>query len=201
MKQIVYKDILLFIPDRYYHENLIKRFINNNYEKNEYELVTTYYNKNDYVLEIGSCIGFLTSILSKNVHSVISIEANPELKESMDLCKQKNNLDNVEFKNIFISNDMDFIDFQTYDNIVAGSGDREDMDINNVRGWGHTLKKYKLKCVKLEDIKNIHLVNSLVLDMEGGELNFINNYKKFIKNNIQKICIELHGHLMKSKKF
>ena len=37
------------------------------------------------------------------------------------------------------------VEFQTYSNIVAGSGDRRDKNINNVRGWGNTQKIYKIK--------------------------------------------------------
>ena len=101
-----------------------------------------YFNKKDNVLEIGSCLGYTTSILSKVVSKVISIEGNPELKESLNRMKIENNLENVVFLNSFISKSKDNVNFQTYDNIVAGSGDREDMSINNVRGWGNSLKEY-----------------------------------------------------------
>lgn len=48
---------------------------------------------------------------------------------------------------------------------------------------------------------NIESINALVLDIEGGELKFIKENKDFISKNINKICIELHGHLMKDKNF
>lgn len=201
MKSILYNNVKLYIPERYYHNDLLDRFKENRYEKEESEMIKKYFTKIDNVLEIGSCLGYVTSLLSKKVNSVITIEANPELKEGLNLCINNNNLSNVTFYNTYISNNNDVIEFQTYDNIVAGSGDREDKEINNVRGWGNTQKNYNIQSTKLLDILNIKSINALVLDIEGGELKFIKENKDFISKNINKICIELHGHLMKDKNF
>lgn len=201
MKSILYNNVKLYIPERYYHNDLLDRFKENRYEKEESEMIKKYFTKIDNVLEIGSCLGYVTSLLSKKVNSVITVEANPELKEGLNLCINNNNLSNVTFYNTYISNNNDIIEFQTYDNIVAGSGDREDKEINNVRGWGNTQKIYNIQSTKLSDILNIESINALVLDIEGGELKFIKENKDFISKNINKICIELHGHLMKDKNF
>lgn len=202
MKLISYNNVKLYIPDRYFHKDLLDRFKENRYEIEEYNIVNNFFNKNDNVLEIGSCLGYVTSLLSKKVNSVITIEANPELKEVLDLSISNNHLNNVKFYNTYISNNISKnIDFQTYDNVVAGSGDREDKEINNVRGWGNTQKIYTITPKKLMDISNINSINALVLDIEGGELKFIEENQDFISKNINKICIELHGHLMKDKNF
>ena len=201
MKSILYNNVKLYIPERYFHNDLLDRFKENRYEKEESEMIKKYFTKIDNVLEIGSCLGYVTSLLSKKVNSVITVEANPELKEGLNLCINNNNLSNVTFYNTYISNNNDIIEFQTYDNIVAGSGDREDKEINNVRGWGNTQKIYNIQSTKLSDILNIESINALVLDIEGGELKFIKENKDFISKNINKICIELHGHLMKDKNF
>ena len=201
MNTIFYKNVKLYVPERYYHKNLLDRFEENRYEKEESELVDKYFNKKDNVLEIGSCLGYVTSLLSNKVNSVITIEANPELKESLNQCINFNNLSNVTFYSAFISNNNQAIEFQTYDNVVAGSGDRQDKEINNVRGWGSTQKIYKIIPTKLSDIPNIDYINALVLDVEGGELKFFEENKNFINKNIKKICIELHGHLMKDSNF
>ena len=109
-------------------------------------------------------------------------------------------MSNVEFINGCLDIFNKEVDFQTYGNIVAGSADREDLQINNVRGWGDTLKIYKVNTILLEDIQNYNKVNVLVIDIEGGELTFLNKFKDFIETNIKKMCIELHGHLMKAGK-
>lgn len=196
MKSIVYKNIKFFVPDRYYHHNLLHRFTNNLYEKSEADIVNKFYKENDIVLEMGTCLGYISYILSKKVNSVISIEGNPELSESIKLFKKENNINNVNYINGYISNTKNIIDFQTYKNIVAGSGDRKDKYINNVRGWGDSQKIYKIKPIKLNDIPNIENVNSLVMDIEGGELIFLQENINFIKNQISKVTFEVHGHLM-----
>ena len=197
MEIIKYNDIKLYVPIRYYHNNLKERFIKGTYEKEEIYLSKKYFNINDNVLELGSCLGYIASVLSKICNNIISIEANPELKVSLDNTKNANNLQNVTFINGYLDIEKKYIDFQSYDNIVAGSGDREDLNINNTRGWGDTLKLYKISTILMNEIDNIDTINSLVIDIEGGELTFLKNFKTFIENNIKKICIELHGHLMK----
>ena len=192
MERISYNNIILYIPQRYYHDNLTNRFKNGVYEKDEATIVNTFYNNDDIVLEMGSCIGYITNLLSKKVKKVFSIEGNPELKESLEKCKKANDLKNVIFYNTFISSTKDYIDFQTYDNIVAGSGDRKD----NGRGWGDSRKMYKIKTTKFQDIPNINDINSLFMDIEGGELNILNDNIDFIRKNIKKITFEVHGHLM-----
>jgi FkbM family methyltransferase len=201
MNTIVYKNIILHIPDRYYHKNLTNRFENNTYEKEELYLSHKYLNKNDNVLELGSCLGVIASSLSNICNNVISIEANPELKDALQLTKKHNKLDNVTFLSGYLDIEERIVEFQTYDNIVAGSGDREDLEINNVRGWGHTLKKYNVHTILLNKINNYTEINCLVIDIEGGELDFLQKFKDFILVNINKLCIELHGHLMKDKLF
>lgn len=202
MYSILYNNITLFVPKRYYNNNLLNRFKTSSYEKEEVNIVNNFFNNKDIVLEIGSCLGYVTSILSKKCDKVISVEANPELTESLLQTKEINNLNNIYLYFGYIDNDRKYINFQTYDNIVAGSGDREDYDINNVRGWGDTQKIYNIQTISLNDIIKTHVdINSLVIDMEGGEYKFLVNNKNFINNNIKKICIELHGHLMKEKNF
>ena len=201
MEVIKYNGFSLFVPLRYYHNNLKERFVKNTYEKEEVYLSKKYFDINDNVLELGSCIGYIASVLSKICNNIISIEANPELKDSLENTKNENNLVNVKFLNGYLDIQKKIIDFQSYDNIVAGSGDREDLEINNTRGWGHTLKLYKVSTILLNEIENVNTINSLVIDIEGGELTFLKNFKSFIENNIKKLCIELHGHLMKDKNF
>lgn len=197
MKTIIYNNFILNVPDRYYHDNLTNRFKKGIYEKEEITICKKYIKNNDNVLELGSYLWYIACNLSKICNSVTSIEANPELKDSLELTKNVNNLNNVEFINGCLDITNTEVDFQTYGNIVAGSADREDLQINNVRGWGDTLKMYKVNTILLEDIKHHDKINVLVIDIEGGELTFLEKFKNFIETNINKMCIELHGHLMK----
>lgn len=201
MKRVWYKNILLYIPERNYNKNLIDRFKNNIYEKEEEFLIKKYYNNKDIVLEVGSCLGFITVLLGKKVDSVISVEANPELINTLETTINENNVNNIQLINTYISNIEEKIEFQTYDIIVAGSGDREDLNTTNIFGWGDTLKIYEVQCTNIVDLPNYEKINSIVLDIEGGELKFLNQNFDFLKKQISKITVELHGHLMSDKKF
>lgn len=186
-----YRDVILCIPKRYYNDNLVNRFKNNTYEKEETTLISKYYDIGDNVLELGSCLGYTTTLLSKKVNSVISVEANPELKDSLIATKIKNDLQNVNYIFGFLSNTRDTVNFQTYDLIVAGSADR----LDNGRDWSHTQKNYKVSCVKTNDIPKIESINSLVIDCEGGELEFLIDNPDLL-NSVDKITIELHQFMM-----
>ena len=201
MEQLTYNNKILNIPKRYFHDNLLNRFKNNTYEKEEVRIIKTFFRNTDCVLELGSCIGYTACILSSVCKHVITVEANPELYEALSKTKTDNNLDNVELIFGYLDKEIKEIDFQTYDNVVAGSGDREDGNLNNVRGWGHTLQLKKIKTITLKEITNINNVDSLVVDIEGGELIFLSNFKTFIEKQIKKICIELHGHQMLDENF
>ena len=167
---IKYNNFIFNIPNRYYTNTLKDRFKYNTYEKHEINLISKYFNKNDYVLELGSCLGVIACNLSKISKHVISIEANPELKDCLDLTKKINNINNIDFYNYFISNDTNPINFQTYNLITASSGNRTDKLSENL---AKTLKIYQLFPTNINSIQNIDMVNSIVLDIEGGELNFL----------------------------
>lgn len=201
MNELIYEGKYLYIPDRYFHENLKSRFVRKTYEIEESVMIKNYFDKNDDVLEIGSCLGYTTCLLSDNCKSVVSVEANPELSEGLSLCKEKNNLNNVTFINGYLDEIKKTIKFQTYDNVVAGSGDREDLTMNNVGGWGGSLKMYDVETITLDELLKYNNFNSMMIDMEGGELKFIQQNIDFIEKNINKICIELHGFMMKDKDF
>lgn len=198
MNEIIYNNIKLYISNRYNNDNLLNRFKNNTYEKEECDLINKYLDGSDNVLELGSCLGYITAILSKKTNYVISFEANPELKLSLHKLKQENELNNVTFYNNILDTKKYETEFQTYDLIVAGSADRKD---NGTKLWEHTKKEYIVKSIIPEDIdlynKNI---NTLVIDIEGGELNFFTNFTNLLEN-INKIIVELHQHLMKDINF
>lgn len=177
---------------RNYHNSLLNRFKGKNYEQEETEVANTYYILEDNVLEISSCLEYVTSLLSRKCKHVNTIEANPELKESLGTTIRVNK---------YISKTPGKVVFQTYDNIVAGPDDRQDGEMNNVRGCGDSLKTYDVDTIELIDIDGIENINVMMLDMEGGEYNFLKTYIGFIRRNIKKICLELHGHQMKTKDF
>ena len=203
MNTIKYNNILLNIPLRYNNNNLLNRFKINKYEEDECTLIK-YLDKYDNVLELGSCLGYLSVLVSNKVSNIISIEANPELMESLNKTKKDNNCDNLYFFNTIIDKNQDEKEFYTYDLIVAGSADRDDKnDPGSINKWNKNIKKYMIKTSTITDIEENNNIkfNSLILDIEGGELSFFEQYKDYIKLNINKIIVELHGVFMNDKKY
>lgn len=203
MKQIDYNNTILNIPNRYVNDNLLSRFKRNSYEKDELSLIE-YIDKNDNVLELGSCLGYLSVLVSKKCNNIVSIEANPELNDALYHTKIDNKCANLIFINSLIDKEIKIKEFYTYNCIVAGSADRDDKnnpDYNNK--WNKNIKKYEIKTENIVNIEKKYDIkfNTLLIDIEGGELIFFNQFKDFIANNIKKIIVELHGRLMKDKMF
>jgi FkbM family methyltransferase len=191
MKSVKYKEFELFIPDRYCTKNLFARFASNSYEEYEDTFLRKICNDKQYVLELGSGLGYSTLIMATMCKHIITVEANPELELSLQKTIQANGFQNVTYINKFISNTKKEVKFNTYDLIVAGSADRRD----SARQWSKTKKEYSLQCIHVDNIPNIHLVNTLVLDIEGGELNFLTENSKLLQQ-CDTAFIELHGRMM-----
>jgi len=191
MKSVTYKGYEIFVPDRYYTKNLLQRFTLNNYEATEGEFVSKICCDQQYVLEIGAGLGYITSLMSSMCKYVIAVEANPELELSLKMTIKTNNLQNVTCVNGFISNTKKNVPFHTYDLIVAGSADRRDDALQ----WGKTKKQYNLSCIHIDEVPNISLVNTLVIDIEGGELNFLQENSKLLQQ-CEAAIIELHENIM-----
>jgi FkbM family methyltransferase len=191
MKLVTYKGYKIFVPDRYYTKDLLERFTLNNYEATEGELISKICNGQQYVLELGAGLGHITSLMSSMCKHVIAVEANPELEPSLQMTIKTNNLQNVTYVNGFISNTKKNILFNTYNLIVAGSADRKD----NALQWSTTKKQYNLSCISIDEVPNISLVNTLVMDIEGGELNFLQENSKLLQQ-CDTALIELHESMM-----
>ena len=200
MESIIYNNICLNIPSRYNIDNLKNRFDNNSYESDEYNLVNNILDSQDIVLEVGACLGYLSVVASKRANKVIAVEANPELYKALEKTKQDNHTDNLFFVNTMIDkNDNETRVFYTYDLIVAGSHhrtDRENPDNNNI--WNQNIVKYDIVTTSIETLENQYYVkfNTIIMDIEGGELDFLTKYKDYIGKNIKKIIVELHGRFM-----
>lgn len=186
----------MYIPKRYNNDVLINRLQNDSYEKVESFMISKYFDKNDRVIDIGCCLGYTTCILSNLCKNVICVEANPELNESIINLIAYNKLTNVKFLNRIISKNKNNVVFQTYDLIVAGSMHR----VDGGREWNNTIKTFNITPIDLYEIDDIDSINSIMMDIEGGELEFFTNYCDFVKK-CNKIVVELHGFIMNDISF
>lgn len=169
-----------------------KRMKNNTYEKEEIELLKSVPIENLKVLDIGACLGILSIIvnnklLNKNNH--VAVEANPKL---IPLLTQNKNNNKCKFKieNSIISKKSNGI-FYSYDKLVAGSAHRKDNREKNKT-------KHIVNVISLENLilKYNIIFNFIIMDIEGGELEFIKENKDYIKKNVKYILVEIHEFLM-----
>ena len=186
---VVYEGIKLDISSRYISDEM-RYQLGRAYETAEIQLLKSFLEPKDKLLEIGTGLGFL-AIFAKNKCGVVKylgIEANeyllPIIKRNCEL-----NHCTIEIENIAISDREGEIDFRLASNFWSSSiYDRKDDD-----------QIVKLPCTTLNKFiadKNFY-PTFLLIDMEGGEE--ILDYESLPKQ-IEKLLVELHPHFRGTKK-
>jgi len=164
-------------------------FYNESYEGEEIGILSKHLSKDDVVMEIGAGIGFLSTFCAKQIGSdkVFAYEANPFM---IDKIKETYKINNVSptIKNTLLSNKEENINFYLEKNFWSSSTVQRSKDAECVQ-------------VKSTDINNeIEQIQPsfLIVDIEGGEKDLIPMID-FQKNNIKKIIIEIHPHVIGEK--
>lgn len=162
------------------------RMINGRYERQEIGLIDKIpYIENMSVLELGACLGAVSVVINKklkNPENHIAVEANPKLIRYLEHNK---NLNNCKFKveNAMISSRSDGV-FYSYDKLVAGSAHRRDNREKNKT-------KHIVDVMSLKELMDKYKISFdvIVLDIEGGELEFLEDMGD---TDVKYIMVELH---------
>lgn len=171
------------------------RLKKNVYEKQEIgliELIPRKKLRESKVLDLGACLGVVSIIVNKKLNNKedhVCVEANTDLIPVLQKNRDKNDC-KFKIENSIISNTSDGV-FYIYDNVVAGSAHRKDNIEKNK-------KKLKVKVLKLSELIKKHNVtfDFIIMDIEGGELEFLKENKNYIKNNVKYLLIEIHEFIM-----
>jgi FkbM family methyltransferase len=166
-----------------------QRLKNGTYEKDEIYILNKLDIKDCTVLEVGGCLGVLSTIINKklnNPQNHVVIDANPELIDTITYNKLHNNC-KFKIDNCIISKNGSHTMFTCYDKAVAGSAHRRD-------NWEKNPRKYEIKNKTLDDYDQKFDV--MVIDIEGGELQFLYENCEYIKKNIKYVMLEIHEHMM-----
>lgn len=167
-----------------------ERMRNNRYEVEEIKLLTQIPSDRELrVLELGGCLG-VTSVLCNEMlldpTKHVVIEANPKLIKYLEYNKKINNC-SFSIKNNLISKNSDGV-FYSYDKLVAGSAHRLDnMETNK------TMHIIPVKTLEELQSEVGYEFNFLIIDIEGGELEF---FKSFDISGFEYILVETHEFLM-----
>jgi len=158
------------------------RFVFDSYEEEEARYLSEYLEPTSKVLELGACLGYVSCLANRllidNTRHVV-LEANPKLIPSIVLNKKENSC-GFHIENVIISKDKDN-DFYVHDLIVGGSSKRK------------TDRKITVEGVDFEQLRRKYdmAFNVLIMDIEGGELELLRNFKEDIADFGQ-IFVELH---------
>jgi len=185
---INYKNVQLKIDDSLISNHIKNIIYNFTYEKEEILILSKVLSKEDIVMEVGAGMGFLSTFCAKvNNSKVVAYEANPNM---IKLIKENYILNNVKpnIKNIILSDKVGEVEFYIEKNFYSSSTQKRTEDAELIK-------------VKTENINNeIEKYKStfLIIDIEGGEKDLIKKID-FSNNNINKILIELHPHVIGDK--
>lgn len=154
------------------------------YEAKEADLVRKFISSQDVVFEVGAGIGFLSALCAKIVgnQNVHCYEANPQLIDVIQLVHRKNCV-SPHVYNVILGNGLGERDFWLEEDYWASSL------VQN----SPAARPIKIQQVDLNS--EIHRVKPtfLIVDIEGGEYEF---FEKIDLQSIQKICIEVHPHVL-----
>ena len=176
----------LFTPGYY------ARFLFDTYEKHEIKCVKRYVKPDDTVLELGACLGIVSCVTNKQLETKenhVVVEANPTLISEIEKNREVNQC-GFHLENKLISDQKENT-FHVYNLAVSGSLVEKK---HNPRL--KLVEKVNVEGVGISDLEKQYGLNFnvLVMDIEGGEYQFLKNNYDFI-DRLRLLIIEFHPHL------
>ena len=159
------------------------------YEKEEIKLIElANFNKNNNILELGSSIGITSLYLKKKIGEgkLFCIEPNPHAYKCLLKNLQLNKF-NVKCYNKVANITYSELYFYINNNNYLSSS-----IIENKKSQNNDVSKIKIHSIDINEIIFKELINTLVVDIEGFELNI---YKNINYKTINSIIIELHPQI------
>lgn len=154
------------------------------YEREERRHLKKYLDPQASVLELGGCLGVIACITNKmlrNPKQHVVVEANPELIEHLE--RNKNHTDSsFAIEHCIVSNKPE-ITFFIGDSILGSSARRQSQ--RKVTVHGKTV-------AELERTHQIRF-DTLVMDIEGAELEFLRENREWLRQ-VNTVIAEIHEH-------
>jgi len=154
------------------------------YEKPEVSGLPKFIEPNDRVIELGAGIGFISTYLAKQlgVRDIICVEAAPHLCDFIKRVHSENGISCAQVKNAVALNDNGKpgdVDFYVREPFWSSSLDPED---------GHA-RIVKVPTLPLSDLIREFKPNTLVVDIEGGEVDL---FEPLDLTGVEKVYLEIH---------
>jgi len=174
--------VVLHIPFHLTDFKFRGRFALDLYEVEEARYLTKYLSPYAKVLELGSCLGYVSCIVNniliyKDQH--VALEANPNLIPWIAKNREANNA-HFHLENSVVSTEKSNT-FYIHKLIVGGSTKRK------------TPKKMEIEGLTIDALKTKYNIDfdTLVMDIEGGELSLLRDFKEQIAS-FKHIFFEIH---------
>lgn len=174
------------IPKELTERSFRTRFLWDTYEREERRALARYLDPQATVLELGGCIGVVscvTNCLLENPHNHVVVEANPTLIPCIETNRERNAC-RFQVEHCLASRTSNG-DFFIHDLIVGGSANRQ------------TGNKVTVPVLTVEEIETKHNLkfDTLIMDIEGGELAFIEENPQFL-GQLQMVIMEVHPFII-----
>jgi FkbM family methyltransferase len=168
--------------------NVIDLLLSDLYEEPERKALAKFVRPELPVIELGACIGVVSCLTNRRLRAPdkhVVVEANPAL---LPLLEQNRARNGCQFKivNAAVSYGAETIEFNVDDNILASSvhgGERQGVAVATTT---------------LERLLNEHGFEraTLICDIEGAELQLVENELKTLRERISTIVMELHDRIV-----
>ena len=176
--------ILIDIRSKLVSNKTIASFFFNSYESSERRFIRKYLRKDLPVIEIGSSIGIVSSLIGKITEQIVyCIEANPQLIPIIEQNLRLNKVENFQVFNYAVGDSTsDFLYFQKGETNIHGKVYNHQME-NSVR----------VPVTSISSFKYQHQIEEFVLvsDIEGAEIYVLKNDLQSLQS-CQQIIIETH---------
>jgi len=172
-------------------------FVKSDWELEEKEFMQKISKNDGIILDIGSNIGYYTTMLAKeNVNSrIISVEASPTIFKILKENCNANKLQNIIFYNNAVT-DKDDIEINFYNRDQLSTTDKQTLE-----DWlvpENDIKIEKTKTITIDTLLEREQVNKVLLlkvDIEGGEVLALTGAKSSLEQKkVQNMMIEYHSY-------
>jgi len=188
------KENLKFIIDKEEVAPYRKNIIMKRHERKEVELIKKYLPPKKDIIELGGGIGFISCLVNKRIkknQKHIVVEAN---KEIVPILKKNREINNCNFKieEKAYSPTLNNVNFYKKEEHLSSS------TINPKEKIGSE----KVQTINLNKICSKYNISDFILiaDIEGEEIELINNELDLLEDKCEIIIIELHFKYPKAKK-
>ena len=188
IKKFYYKNIPINLNIKNIPLSNYSSFLFKTYEYNDRILVEKNINKKNKCIIIGGGLGFIPSLVyKKSLNKVLVFEIDKKIIKNL-----RSNLNGNFCKFILINKCLDLsqnlkkVKFYINEDFLCNSKYEPSAHFVSIKTISHT------------QIKNFSKFNTLIIDAEGFEYDYIKNLSKV--KNIKHIIFELHNNLLSNKK-